>query len=267
MHKWLYRLSAVLIIFSAIYWFVYTVAHNGRDHNDPIGSAVLFFAALAVFVKACVMENSGVSIVRADKLIFDNLKDKPTYKKFIKAAGLVQNFNKKEKAEKLLNELKAECKSEEELAALYYLTGELHYIKNTDLAIEAYEQALFYASAKSWIRIRLTGLYNEKKQYDLARKCCREAVKDSSKDYLINLHAASEFLECKAWKDALDCAMFVRAIDPEESEAVYVAAVAHKMLGNHADSERYCDKYAEMGEDAEELKEIIEEYIEKNKEC
>jgi hypothetical protein len=42
---------AVLIIFSAIYWFVYTVAHNGRDHNDPIGSAVLFFAASVCYIK------------------------------------------------------------------------------------------------------------------------------------------------------------------------------------------------------------------------
>ncbi len=184
--------------------------------------------------------------------------DKSAYMGLMSAITLY-NRDKYHKAIKKLNKLEERCSEADDFTAVLYFRALCNDESgNPKGAIADYEDLLVrnYTHSHAWSNLGL--LYMNEGRFDDAFRAYSEAVSHNPQNYFAHTNLGHLHLHKGNAESALECAERAIEVSPKFHQAMSLAAVACKILGDMEGVERYSVMYSANGGKKSELKKTLE---------
>ncbi len=181
-------------------------------------------------------------------------EDKRSYKQLLQAA-VCYNEDKFKKAHQILDKLQMKCTRSRDYVAVYMFRA-LCYTdeKLYDKSIEAYQKVLQYdmGNSRAWSNMGLR--YMEMGKGEEAREAYSNAILYDSKNPFAFNNLGVYHIRVGEPEAALENALRALQLDARMYQAMGTASIAYKMLGEEANSAKYCKMYGINGGDVKALK-------------
>ena len=223
----------------------------------------LFITYVIYLLSSRKHDNAYKKVVRAYEEQYKDIiggtfpKDKRSYKNLLQAI-VFYNTDEFEKAHKLLDKLLKKCKSKQDYSAVYMFHA-LCFVDETkmDDAIAAYQKLLQYDSTNSRAWSNLGLRYMEKGRMAEARVAYGNALMYNPDNPYAYNNLGTCYLRMGEPQPALDYALKALQINGTLYQAMGLAAMAYKSLGDTENAEKYCNMYGANGGDAGDLRKTL----------
>ncbi len=168
------------------------------------------------------------------------------------------NENKFDKAIKALDKLEEHCaESDDYSAVLYFRALCKDESGNKAGAIADYEELLTrdYTHSHAWSNLGL--IYMKIGKTDDALRAYKEAVSHDPSNQYAHCNLGNLYLQNADYQLALEHALKSIDTEPKIRQAMSLAAVAYKRLGDDENAEKYCKMYGKYGGNVSELRNVL----------
>lgn len=186
------------------------------------------------------------------------INDKKAYNKFLQTL-IYYDKNKYRDARKQLERMVNLCTNNKEFAAVYLYLGLCFSEENkVEESLISYEKSLKHDMTQWAVWNNIALKYYEMENYQEAYKYFQEALRYNANDDTIYYNMSRLLLDVNEPEGALAFAMKTLELNSKNAEAMAVVAISSKMLGDDENAEKYCRMYGLNGEDAKELREVLQ---------
>ncbi|MBQ2802604.1 MAG: tetratricopeptide repeat protein [Lachnospiraceae bacterium] len=258
----------ILIIISMAATIVYQLFFAEQtDYRVLSKAAVLFItyllSILGIKRKKSIFDYKVFGARYKDTIRDAFHNDKRSYRRLMKAIGLF-NDDKYDSAIRLLDELRRECVSYQDISAVLTFKALCYdYQKQYDKVIEVYEELLKHDVRNSTAWSNLGFAYTAVKRNDKAEEAYKNAIQyDSENPYAYN-NIAVYYLNCGQPGIAIEYALKAIVLNDKMYQAMSAAAIGYAFLGEEENAMKYCNMYGRYSKDTKELKSQIETILNK----
>ncbi|MDO4815237.1 MAG: tetratricopeptide repeat protein [Bacillota bacterium] len=231
---------------------VYEIVAKGVvDTGHLIRTGIIILALIASFIK----KNSGYSDTHAIKkaykraygeLVGNAFEGKPAQEKIFYAALHNLNNKKPNAALDKLEDLRADCETNDERFAVEFFSGMCSDdLGRYDISVSHYERAAAIKHIADPL-INAGFCYEELGSFDRALECLQAAV-DIEPDAVAYNNIAQVYLEKEDYEKALEYANLSIELNPKRDDSLSAAAIAHAMLGHDEEYKEYFRRYLAAG--------------------